>query len=118
MGHRQDMTPEQRLKWDCDNYKKKLEANKGSNYEYWNTKHDELLKNGWDLFLITETSIKQSSQTFQLSQTFKRCSTSSETHAKKFVEQLRSDNNYARIVCGYDKNRQRVKMYSIIYKAK
>jgi hypothetical protein len=112
MGHRQDMTPEQRLKWDCDNYKKKLEANKGSNYEYWNAKHDELLKNGWDLFLITETSIRQSSQTF------KRCSTSSENQAKKSVERLRNDGNYARIICGYDKNIQRVKMYSIIYKAK
>ena len=112
MGHRQDMTPEQRLKWDCDNYKKKLEANKGSNYEYWNTKHDEILKNGWDLFLITETPTRQ------WSQTFKRHSTSSAHHAKKFVEQLRNEGNYARIVCGYNKNRQRVKMYSIIYKAK
>jgi len=112
MGHRQNMTIEQRLKWDCDNYKKKLESNKGSNYEYWNTKHDELLKNGWNLFLITETSTRQ------WSQTFKRHSTSSEHHAKKFVEQLRNEANYARIVCGYDKNKQRVKMYSIIYKAK
>ena len=112
MGHRQDMTTEQRLKWDCDNYKKKLEANKGSNYEYWNNKHDELLKNGWDLFLTTETPTRQ------WSKIFKRFSTSSEEHAKKFVEKLRNEGNYARIVCGYDKNKQRVKMYSIIYKAK
>jgi hypothetical protein len=112
MGHRQDMTPEQRLKWGCDNYKKKLEANKGSNYEYWNNKHDELLKNGWDLFLITERATRQ------WSQTFKKHSTSSELHAKKFVEKLRNEGNYARIICGYDKNRQRVKMYSIIYKEK
>lgn len=112
MGHRQDMTPEQRLKWDTDNYKKKLEANKGSNYEYWSCKHEKMLENGWDLFLITETSTKQ------WSQTFKRYSTSSEEHAKKFVKQLRKQNNYARIVCGYDKNRQRIKMFSVIFKPK
>ena len=101
MGHRQDMTPAQRLKWDCDNYKKKLEANKGSNYEYWNNKHDELLKNGWNLFLITN-----------------KHSTSSEDHAKKFVDQLRNEGNYARIICGYDSNKLRIKMYSVIYKGK
>lgn len=112
MGHRQDMTPEQRLKWDCDNYKKKLEANKGSNYEYWSDKHERLLENGWELFLITETSTRQ------WAQTFKKLSTSSEYHAKKFVEQLRNNGNYARIVCGYDKNMQRIKMYSIIFKPK
>jgi hypothetical protein len=109
MGHRQDMTPEQRLKWDIDNYKKRLNANKGSNYEYWNDKHEKLLQSGWNLFLITKT---------QWNQIFNRYSTSSVEHAKKFVEQLRSEGNYARIVCGYDKNKQRVKMYSIIYKAK
>jgi hypothetical protein len=106
MGHRQDMTFEQRLKWDTDNYKKRLEANKGSNYEYWNGKHEKMLQNGWDLFLIVEKA------------TTKRYSTSSEEHAKELVQKLREQNNYARIVCGYDMNRQRIKMYSIIFKQK
>ncbi len=106
MGHRQDMTPEQRLKWDTENYKKRLEANKGSNYEYWNDKHEKMLQNGWNLFLIVEKSI------------ICRYSTSSEEHAKEVVQKLREQNNYARIVCGYDKNRQRLKMFSIIYKPK
>lgn len=104
MGHRQNMTPEQRLKWDTDNYKKKSEAKKGSNYEYWSYKHKKMLENGWGLFLISKTS------------KFKRYSTPFEEHAKKFVNQLREQNNYARIVCGYDKNRQRVRMYSVIFK--
>jgi hypothetical protein len=112
MGHRQDMTPEQRQKWDCDNYKKRLEANRGSNYQYWNNKHDELLKKGWDLFLITERPTRQ------WGKIFKTYSTSSEEHAKKYVEKLRSDGNFARIICGYEQNRQRVKMYSIIFKPK
>lgn len=112
MGHRQDMTPEQRSKWDSDNYKKRLEANKGSNYEYWSGNHDNMLQNGWSLFLITETSTRQWGKIFE------SYSTSFEEHAKKFVKQLRETNNYARIVCGYDKNRQKIKMYSIIFKPK
>jgi hypothetical protein len=112
MGHRQDMTSQQRLKWDTENYKKRLESKKGSNYEYWSDKHEKMLQNGWDLFLITGTSTRQ------WSETFKRYSTSSEDHAKKFVDELRNNNNYARIVCGYNKNKQRVKMYSIIFKPK
>ena len=110
MGHRQDMTPEQRLKFDIQNYQRKLVSNKGSNFEYWNDKHEKMLGNGWELFLITKTPTRQ------WSKIFKRYSTSSVEHAKKFVEQLRSKHNYARIVCGYEKTRQRVKMYSIIYK--
>ena len=112
MGHRQDMTHEQRLEWDIENYKKRLEAKKGSNYEYWNEKHDKMLQNGWNLFLITEQPTRQWSKIFS------RHYTSSENHAKKFVEKLRAENNYARIVCGYSKNRQRIKMYSVIFKQK
>jgi hypothetical protein len=111
MGHRQDMTPEQRLKWDTENYKRRLEANKGSNYEYWNDKHEELLKNGWGLYKMTYKSRNSDS-------TYEEYSTPAEDLAKEVVEKLRGENNYARIVCGYDKNKQRVKMYSIIYKKK
>ena len=106
MGHRQDMTPEQRLKWDIENYKKKLQANKGSNYEYWNNKHNSMLENGWKLL-----NFRNIDQCFQMHTMY-------EYHAKKFVEDLRNNGNYARIVCGYHKNRQRIKMFSIIYKPK
>ena len=106
MGHRQQMTSEQRLKWDLENYQKRLAANKGSNFEYWNEKHEKLLQSGWNLFLITETP------------TTHRYSTSSVEYAKKFVEQLRSEGNYAKIVCGYNKNKQKVRMYSILFKPK
>jgi hypothetical protein len=105
MGHRQDMTPEQRLEWDISNYTKRLEANKGSNFEYWNEKHHKLLNNGWDLYEFKRgTHIELVSN--------------SEEIAKEVVEQLRSENNYARIVCGYIKNRQRNKTYSVIFKKK
>ena len=108
----QEMTPEQRLRFDTDNYRKKLEANKGSNYEYWKDKHDKLLENGYDLYEFVQKS------TIQYSARFKKFATSSEHHAQKAVEQLRESGNYARIICGYEKNRQRLKMYSVIYKPK
>jgi hypothetical protein len=111
MGHRQDMTPEQRLKWDTENYRRKLEANKGSNYEYWNDKHEDLLKNGWELKKMQYTNRRTNT-------TYEEYSTTSEQMAKEEVENLRSNNYHARIVCGYDKNRQRIKMYSVIFKSK
>jgi hypothetical protein len=110
MGHRQDMTPEQRLKFDIQNYQRKLASNKGSNFEYWNDKHEKMLGNGWELFLIPYKR--------KGIEIYKTYATSSEDHAKDFVEQLRQEGNYARIVCGYEKTRQRIKMYSVIYKHK
>ena len=95
------MNESQRLKWDVESYERKLEANRGSNFEYWSEKHDKMLKNGWDLFLIKN-----------------KFSTPSELHAKEVVNDLRLKNNYSRIICGYDKNVQRIKMYSVIFKPK
>jgi hypothetical protein len=93
-------------------YKPKLKSNKGINYEYWSAKHEKMLLAGWSLYKITEESTRQWSQTFL------NYSTSSHHHAKKYLDKLRIENNYARIICGYNKNRQRIKMYSIIYKSK
>ena len=110
MAHRQDMTSEQRVRFDIENYQKKLASNKGYNFEYWNDKHEQMLENGWELFSITHTR--------KGIEIYKRNATSSKEHAIEFVKQLRVDGNYARIVCGYEKTRQRIKMYSIIYKPK
>jgi hypothetical protein len=41
-----------------------------------------------------------------------------ESDAKNIVNRLRNEGNYARIICGYEKDTQRNKYYSIIYKAK
>jgi hypothetical protein len=104
MGHRQDMTPEQRLQWDCDNYKKRLEANKGSNYEYWSEKHDKMLANGWSQF-----DFRDLDQCFELHTRY-------EDGAKEKVIELRNNGNYARIICVT--NRLRIRTYSIIFKPK
>ena len=112
MADSQQMTPKQMLKCGIENYKKRLKANKGYNFQYWNERHERLLQNGWNLFLIKKSA------TTQWSKIFNRYSTASVLHAKMFVEQLRNEGNYARIVCGYNKNKQKIKMYSIIYKSK
>ena len=112
MGHRQDMTPEQRLKWDSENYKRMLEAKRGHNYQYWNESHDKMLENGWEIFIIAQESTRQWNNVFD------RYSTTSEDHAKKIAEKLRTENNCVRIVCGYVKTKQRDKRYTIIYKLK
>lgn len=112
MGHRQDMNPNQRLQWDCDNYKKRLKANKGRNFEYWSDdKHADMLERGWNLY-----DFKESGRSWAVIQVKK--ATSSIATAKEVVTKLRKENNFARIVCGYEKNKQRVKMYSVIYKHK
>jgi hypothetical protein len=112
MGHRQQMTDKERLNWDSMQYQKRLDSKKGSNYQYWNIIHEKLLESGYELFQFVETP------TSQWGKKFKKFSTSSEQHAKKSLIELRKKNNYARIVCGYEKIRQRVKMYSVIFKSK
>ena len=112
MGHRKQMTDKERLKFDLENYAKRLQANKGSNYKYWNDKTEQLLLNGYSLYQFTENS------SIQWGVRIKQESTSSINMAKKAVEELRATSNYARIVCGYNKNKQRIKMFSVIYKSK
>ena len=108
------MTPIQRLKWDCEQYKKKLESKKGSNYEYWKDEiHGKMIENGsWNLYELNDKTSNP------WNNIFKKYVTSSENHAKKVVEKLRSENNFARIVCGYELNKQKVKMYSVIFRKK
>lgn len=100
MGHRQDMTHAQRLIWDSDNYKKRLDANRGSNYEYWCDKHDTLLDNGWERFSFLGKG--------------SALDTCSESEAKDKVTELRLSGNFARIVC--ITNRLRIKTFSVIFK--
>lgn len=112
MGRRQDMTDKQRLEFDTYAYKRRLEENRGKNFEYWNEKHEQMLLNGWDLFEITKKPSRQWGNVFI------SYSTSSLYHAKEIVDKLRADGFFARIVCGYNKNVQRIKMHTIIFKPK
>lgn len=113
MGHRQNMTDRQRSDWDSMQYRRRLEARKGSNYEYWNEKHEDMMENkGWDLYELAEKTTRQWGNTYG------RFSTTSEHHAKKAVKFLRETGHYARIVCGLQKTVQRTKHYSVIYKKK
>ncbi len=81
--------------------------NKGHNYEYWNEeKHGKMLKNGYELYKFTNSFNKVEFYSY------------SEINAKEIVNKLREEGNYARIVCGYSQNVQRMKTFSILYKKK
>jgi hypothetical protein len=44
--------------------------------------------------------------------------TKSQLEAEEVVKTLRSDGNYARIICGYVQTKQKVKHFTVIYKLK
>lgn len=107
MGHLQNMSDKQRINFLSDGYKRRLEANKGHNFEYWGDKHYKMLEGGWSLY----------NKFFSVYEKYKNI-TYSESIAKEIVNNLRKEGNFARIVCGYHKDKQRIKTYSIIYKSK
>ena len=84
-----------------------------ANYQYWSDKkHGKLLEQGWKLYQFTATSKRL------WRWLFRKHSTSSEHHAIKAFQELINNQSTALIICGYDKNNQRVKMYSVIFKEK
>jgi hypothetical protein len=107
MGHIQKMTDKQRMNWYSECYKRKKDANKGSNYVYFNQeKWNKLEANGYEMYLFKDVW-KNNTE-----------ATSSELEAKDVVEKLRKKGNYARIICGYIQTKQHVKHYTVIYKSK
>jgi len=106
MGHRQQMNDRQRLNWDSMQYKAKLEVNRGHNYQYWNDSMSSLIdEDGWNFYPFYRNTFGVQEE-----------SSESEYLAIEAVNKLRSEGNYARIICGYDRNIQRIKMFSVIYK--
>ncbi len=112
MGHKQGMNNEKRLALESLQYKATLNSRKGHNYEYWTTKHYNMLTNGWILVKWVNRASRQWSNVFL------PFAISMEEKALQKVEELRNDGFYARIICGYEKNKQRTKMFSVIYKPK
>lgn len=107
MGHIQDMTDAQRSKFIAMCYKRKKEANKGYNFPYFNQETwDKLEEDGYEMYDFTDKFKNLTS------------STRSVDEAKEIVEKLHSEGNYARIICGYDKDRQRNKYFTVIFKPK
>jgi len=107
MGHRQQMSKEQRMAWDSMQYQRRKESNKGHNYAYWNEKFDAMIETGgWDTHKFTNH------------RGVVRDYTSSETQAKEAVEQYRNTGFYSRIVCGMCQSVQREKTYTVIFKKK
>ena len=96
--------------WRLYQYEMAKVANRGHNYQYWNEeKHSKMLENGWQLYKFEKNLSRTIGETY---------ATLSENSAQEIVKQLRTENNYARIIAGYSQNVQRMKMFSIIYKKK
>jgi len=106
MGHRQKMTRRQLLEWDYMQYKAKKEANKGHNYQYYSDKLQKYMDDNGYVF-YPELGFNYGGAEYV---------TRFENDAKQKVETLRCIGYYARIICGYEQNQQRIKMYSIICK--
>ena len=98
-GFYKDMTEEQRHRLISLQYKRMLEERQGHNYEYWNEKHEKMIEDGWQLHSFNG----------------KKEATRIEDDAILIVNELRSTGYNARIVCGYCKDVQRTKYYSVIY---
>jgi len=106
MGHIQKMTDKQRLDWFAYQYKAKLEAQRGSNYKYFNQEEwDKLEAKGYEMYRFPATRFFSEED-----------ATTSELEAKEVVDKLKSEGNYARIICGYIQTRQRVKHFTVIFK--
>jgi hypothetical protein len=98
MGHRQDMTQEQRLAWDDMQYKARKGAAKGHSHSYMSEKlYKQLQEKGYD--------------SYEFSRGYE---TSSENEAIEIRDKLRSEGNYARIIS--TANRLRIRNYSVYFK--
>jgi len=100
MGHRQQMTPEQRLEWDIMQYKARLEASKGHSHSYMSYKLYEQLE-------------KQGYVSYNFSTSYE---TSSEYEAIEIRDKLRKEGNFARIVS--TANKLRIRTFQVYYKPK
>lgn len=95
-------------------YKRMLEERRGNNFQYYNSALQKYIdENGYKFFQFTDG---RSHKTIGV--IIKKEATTSILEAKYQVEKLRKEGNYARIICGYEKCKQRIKFYSIIYKKK
>ena len=89
-------------------YKRMLEERRGHNYQYYSDKLQRYMDNkGYGFY--PEHGFNYGGADYI---------TTIESDAKQKVECLRISGYYARIICGYDKNVQRKKTYSIICKKK
>lgn len=110
MRHRQKMNDKQRLVFDVNSYKAKLKANKGHNYQYYS--------DDFGVKWVLEKKYKLYDFKVEGKDFFDRWATQSESLAVGIALCLRQEGNYARVIVGYSKNVQKIKMFSVIYKAK
>lgn len=98
MGHRQQMTPKQRLEWDTRNYKLRLEAKRGHNHSYMTDElYSQLENKGYKVWK------------FEI-----QYPTESQVNEKR--DEFRKKGYYARIICSA--TRLRIRQYELYYKGR
>ena len=103
MGHLQDMNDEQRSEFLSNKYEVTKASRRGNEFPYWNEKlHNDLIAKGYQIYEFETGMESESTRVLSL--------------AKCVADKYRDDGYYARIICGYSQNRQRIKMYTIYYK--
>lgn len=92
--------------WRAYQYQRRLEEQRGHNYQNFNQeKWDKLEQNGWQMHVFSGRGTEHNA-------------TMSEMSAKEVVEEYRKTGHYSRIITGYSQNKQRIKMFTVIYKKK
>jgi len=94
------------LEWKAHQYEQAKKAKRGHNYEYWS---DEK----WKKYEVAGRRI----HAFVDSRNNTRC-TQSEYTAMGAVSRYHDEGYYSRIIVGMCRNKQRIKMYSVIYRKK
>jgi len=103
MGHRQEMTYEQRRDWDLMQYQAKLEARRGNNFSYLNDEQrEDLEKKGYKKFIFDDDKKE----------------TPYSRYAKECVKTLRESGHFARIVVNPCYKIIGGQTYSVWYKKK
>lgn len=103
MGHLQKMNNKQYYSFIALQYNRRKEAQRGHSFQYYSEKlQAKITKLGYEFYM----------------KEYKVFVTRSELYAKEIVDKFRKDGYFSRIICGYEQNQQRIKMFSIIYKKK
>lgn len=102
MGHLQKMTNKERMELFSLQYERNKEGRRGNSFPYWTEKLDkELTEKGYVMYQFDRGD---------------RDSTESLEEAKRVIDMLRGKGNYGRIICGYNKCVQRIRMFTIYFK--
>lgn len=93
------------VEWRGYQYTQRLKAQRGHNYQWFNEpKWKEMEANGWQMHRFNDK--------------YDYYATQGEISAQEIVQDYRIRGFSSRIICGYSQNKQRTKMFTVIFKKK